>query len=145
MPNRNPNRVFRGLLRPRYPLPGPEHRRNYQRTSNARINADRGQLDRVRFGKTKQTWGDYRVLRHDEVVRVMAVGSDLTITLPSAALVPGYRYRVEDASGNAAAAPNDIAVQGPASQTISGAAEQAITSAYGTITVRSDGENWVLE
>lgn len=75
-----------------------------------------------------------------EVANIDASGGGITITLPAAANIAGRQYtiRKSDASANA------VTVDGNASETINGAATYALTTQYQSVTIMSDGTNWMI-
>lgn len=81
------------------------------------------------------------LLPGDWVLRVKNAGA--TVKLVSAAMCSGNRYRIEDASGGAGASP--ITITPFVGETISGASSKTIAANYGTMALRSDGRNWIVE
>ena len=72
-----------------------------------------------------------------------SVTFSITITLPSAgALIEGHYVTIIDEGGNANA--NNITIATEGAETISGAATQTISTAYGRLRIYADGANWFL-
>jgi hypothetical protein len=82
----------------------------------------------------------FTVERTDRTVLVNATGGAVTGTLPPAASCPGHTVTIKktDASGNA------VTVDGNASETIDGAANYPLTAQWNSVTVQSDGTNFVI-
>ncbi len=93
--------------------------------------------------KTREIRGDSRLLVSDTVVRQLIGSAPSTIQLFSAIGNKGRRYRIEDSSGNAGT--NAITLNPLGSETISGATSASLSVNWGSITIRSDGTNWVEE
>jgi hypothetical protein len=64
----------------------------------------------------------------------------VTITLPSAALVPGRIYVFKRINAGA----NNVVVDGYASETIDGAASYTLSSQWAGVTVMSNGTAWFI-
>jgi hypothetical protein len=104
-------------------------------------------LASVRFsgyinGTIKDTPADYTVIAGtDHFVTVSNTDSARTVYLPTAASVgTGGIIVVKDKSG--AANSNNITVEGAGDETIDGAANNAIATAYGSLRLITDGSNW---
>lgn len=75
------------------------------------------------------------------VVTSDATSGAVTLTLPSAATVGNgktYRFKKIDASGNS------VTVNTSSSQTIDGASSKSLTTQWQSLTVISDGTNWLV-
>lgn len=131
--------------RPPDPRAGSTTRRAFEAISdvNQRVHTATaaGTIDRV--SKVRQADGDVSVRINDHVIRVMDLAGARSVNLPSATRARNRRYRIEDGCG--LAGTHTITVRCSGSQTISGSATKTITSNYGSITVRSDGSNWIQE
>lgn len=84
----------------------------------------------------------YAVDPLDVFIGVNSTGGAITVDLPSAASAPGRVIEIYDVDGFANT--NNITVQPDGAELISGAASQTISTAYGGITVVSDGTNWEI-
>jgi hypothetical protein len=73
------------------------------------------------------------------LVRVTTTGGNVTLTLPPAATVVGYRVDVKKIT-----AANTLTLDGDGSETIDGAATLAWTVQYQSYTVVSDGTAWSI-
>ena len=69
-----------------------------------------------------------------------ASGAAFTITLPTAAGITGRMYNVKKTDSSA----NAVTVDAAGSETIDGALTQSLATQYQTITIQSDGTNWVI-
>jgi hypothetical protein len=131
--------------RPRGPRSSEQERRTLADLSNTDRRARSataaggvGRTDRIR-----DVHGSARLLPTDFVVRQLDTSADSVLQLPNARTLLNRRMRIEDASGGAAA--HNITVRALGPQTIDGAAAAAITTDFGSLTVRSDGRNWFTE
>lgn len=82
----------------------------------------------------------YTATAADYLILCSAAGGAWTLTLPTAVGIAGKPYSIKktDATGLA------ITVDANGSQTIDGALTQVITEQYTTLTIVSDGANWVI-
>lgn len=74
----------------------------------------------------------------DRVIAANATSGALTVSLPSAAPNP-VRYTIKKTDASA----NSVTIDPLGTQTIDGAATRDITTQWGTVTVVSDGSNWI--
>lgn len=84
---------------------------------------------------------NYTVQVDDYLIAYTALAAPRTVTLPTAALVTGQTYIIKDEAG--AASTNNVTVTTTGGQTIDGGANKAITANYGSLTVYSNGINWL--
>jgi len=84
--------------------------------------------------------GNYTITTSDTVILGNANGGAITITLPLASGVSGYRFYIKkiDSSSNA------VNIARTSSDTIDGATSVSITSQYTTIGVVSNGSLWYI-
>jgi len=75
----------------------------------------------------------------DHTILVNASGAARTITLPTAIGATGRIYVIKKTDSSA----NAVTVATTSSQTIDGTTTRSLASQYSTITVQSDGANWV--
>lgn len=109
----------------------------------AQIGAEGGSTFKLDGRRVTRAFGtDHNILPEHFVTLAMQGSS--TMRLPSAVGRRGRRYRIEDHMGQAATV-GAITVSGIAGQTVGGSASQQITSDYGSLAVRSDGSNWIVE
>jgi hypothetical protein len=82
----------------------------------------------------------YTITFSDATVTGDATSGAFTVTLPSAATVTGVEFTIKkiDASANA------VTVGTTSSQTIDGITTYSLASRWSTITVQSDGSNWLI-
>jgi hypothetical protein len=82
----------------------------------------------------------FTIDRTDRTVLCNATGGAITATLPPAAACKGFPVTIKktDASGNA------VTVDGNASETIDGAANYPLAAQWNSVTVQSDGTNFVI-
>lgn len=87
----------------------------------------------------KKITASYTVQPSDEVILVDATSAAVTITLPDAVGNANQTLYIKktDGSGNA------VTVSGVNSQTIDGNSSVSLSSQYATLTVTSDGANWI--
>jgi hypothetical protein len=92
-------------------------------------------------------WRDMRVVTTtdtakitDEVLLCSATGGALTETLPSAVNIAGKLYTIKRTNAGA----NAVTVGTTSSQTIDGATTRVLGAQYESVTVLSDGANWVI-
>ena len=83
---------------------------------------------------------NYTVVATDEIINTSASGGGVTITLLTAVGCAGRQFiiRKSDSSANA------VIVATTSSQTINGVTTQSLTAQYESITVVSDGANWMV-
>lgn len=105
----------------------------------AAIDAKQTAQSGVRTAYAAKT-ANYTLTTSDYTINGDATGGIFTLTLPTAVSKSGQIYvlRKSDASGNA------ITVATTSSQTINGSTTQSLASQYSTITVQSDGANWMI-
>jgi hypothetical protein len=94
-------------------------------------------FDRRDYSTTTKT-SNYTITSDDDVILVDASGSAITITLPDAADVEGYEFKIKaiDVSGG------NVTIDTTSSQTIDGSTSDTLTSQYEVRRVVSDGSNW---
>ena len=107
--------------------------------SRQRITGRSGGIDRT--SNVVEVLEDYTVSTRDFQIDCLKGG--IEIRLPNAADCPGYRFRIKDVSGNAAA--SSIAITPLEGQTIDGETTYTISTDYGMATVRSIGSGWTVE
>ncbi len=92
------------------------------------------------FAVSTQTGTSYTITSSDTVVIADASSNNVTITLPAASGVTGYRYYVKRKDGSA----NTVTIARTGSDTIDGATSQTLNQQYTSATVVSDGSNWYI-
>lgn len=82
----------------------------------------------------------YTVTSSDTVIIADATSNSITITLPLASSLPGYRYYIKrkDSTGNT------VTIARTSSDTIDGATSQTLNQQYTSATIVSDGSNWYI-
>lgn len=82
----------------------------------------------------------YPVTLSDHTIRANATGGAFPVTLLSAVGIAGRTYTIKktDSSGNA------VTVATTSAQTIDGQPTYPLSSQYSTVTVESDGANWII-
>lgn len=85
---------------------------------------------------------NYFISDLDQVVLVDSTAGVITVTLPSAATIPGRRYTIKDWKGTSAT--HTITIATSASQLIDGSSTQTLTTNYQAIEVVSDNINWSI-
>jgi hypothetical protein len=87
---------------------------------------------------TKTVTTTYTATGNDALVRADATGGAFTVTLPSAAAVPGLRltFKKIDASANA------VTISRAGTNTIDGATTKTLTTQYQTLSLQSNGTGW---
>lgn len=75
-----------------------------------------------------------------ELVRCDPTTLGFTVNLPSAVGAAGRSIIIK----NASASTNTITIDGASAETIDGAATATITTAYGVVSIVSDGTNWLV-
>lgn len=86
--------------------------------------------------------GNYTLTGADYTAAFDTTSSALTATLPTAVGVTGKVYKVKDWKGTAAT--NNLTVNTTSSQTIDGVTSVTLNTAYASLTVQSDGANWII-
>ena len=76
------------------------------------------------------------------MVSYTATGAVTSLTLPTAQTTAGRTIVIKDSGGNATT--NNITIDTEASQTIDGAATLVIATNYASVTLCSDGTNWLV-
>jgi hypothetical protein len=91
------------------------------------------------FSTATKTSG-YTVTASDTVVFADATSGSVTITLPVASGLSGYRFYVKriDSSGNS------VSIARSGSDTIDGSTSQSLDLQYTSITIVSNGSNWYI-
>ena len=89
----------------------------------------------VAFGYSAQT-GAYTATITDHVINCTA--NTFTVTLPTAVGITGRQYVIKNSGAGV------ITVDGNAAETIDGAADATLATQYDSITLASDGANWVI-
>lgn len=92
------------------------------------------------FATATKTGTTYTIGTSDTVVIADATSNNVTISLPTASTVTGYRYYVKRKDGSA----NTVTVARSGSDTIDGATSQTLNAQYTSVTVVSDGSNWYI-
>lgn len=92
------------------------------------------------FAVSTQTGTTYTISNTDTVVIADATSNGVTVTLPVASTVTGYRYYVKRKDGTA----NTVSIARSGSDTIDGATSQTLNAQYTSVTVVSDGSNWYI-
>jgi hypothetical protein len=87
-----------------------------------------------------KTGTTYTITSTDTVVIADATSNAVTITLPTASTVTGYRYFIKRKDNTA----NVVTVARSGSDTIDGAASFTLDLQYTSMTVVSDGTNWYI-
>lgn len=82
----------------------------------------------------------YAILTTDNVILCNASGGAFTVTLPTAVSVTGKQYTIKKTDSTL----NVVTVATTSSQTIDGATTNVIATPYESITVVSDGSNWMI-
>ena len=88
----------------------------------------------VAFGYSAQT-GAYTATITDHVINCTA--NTFTVTLPTAVGITGRQYVIKNSGAGV------ITVDGNAAETIDGAADATLATQYDSITLASDGANWI--
>ena len=83
---------------------------------------------------------DYLVMADDNVITCDATGDSFTITLPPAAGAEGKMYTIKKVDSSV----NTITIDANAAETIDGDLTKVITTQYVSITIISDGSNWLI-
>jgi len=128
--------------------------RGQESTSGTNKNTVNG-VYRMILVLTKKQWDDnYSLIMHLPYVAksasypatandcVIACTGPLTITLPTSVGATGKVYHIKKM--NASGGGRDITVATTSSQTIDGATTQTINTQYTTLSVVSDGANWLI-
>ena len=84
----------------------------------------------------------YSISELDQIILVDSTSAIRTVTLPSAATMPGRRYTIKDWKGQSAT--HNITVRTTASQNIDGSSTAVLSTNYQAIEVASDGANWAI-
>lgn len=92
------------------------------------------------FTVNTQSGTSYTVSASDTVVIADATSNNVTVTLPAASTVNGYRFYVKRKDGSA----NSVTVARSGGDTIDGATSVTLDAQYTSITVVSDGSNWYI-
>jgi len=87
---------------------------------------------------TKTT--NYTITGSDTVIFADATSGNVTITLPLASGLPGYRFYVKRIDGSA----NSVTVQRTNSDTIDGQTSHTLDVQYMSVTLVSNGSNWFI-
>ena len=81
----------------------------------------------------------YTVAADDSTITADASGGAFQVTLPTAASIAGRQYTIKRTG-----AANNVTVGTTSAQTIDGASTKTLGTQFATITVQSDGSNWVI-
>lgn len=84
--------------------------------------------------------GDLTLTDAYYMLNVSASGAARTITLPTAASVAGLTFVIRKSDSSA----NTVTIDGNGAETINGAATKVLSSQYETVTLMSDGTNWMI-
>lgn len=76
----------------------------------------------------------------DQLVKVDATGGARTVNLPTAASIDGQFYTIIKSDSGA----NTVTIDAASSETINGSLTYVLTAQYQTVTLRSDGTNWLV-
>ena len=71
---------------------------------------------------------------------VDATAANTTITLPTASGITGKIYRIAKSDASA----NTVIIDGNASETINGATTLTLQYRYSSVSIQSDGTNWII-
>lgn len=82
----------------------------------------------------------YPITANDHTIRGDATSAGFTVTLPTAASVAGKRYTIIKTDTTA----NVLTVATTSSQTIDGITSLTMLGIYCTVTLESDGSNWII-
>ena len=82
----------------------------------------------------------YAILASDELIKVDTSGGAFTVTLPNATGLAGKEYIIKKMSSDL----NTLTIATTSSQTIDGALTQGISTQYTSLTLISDGSNWII-
>lgn len=86
---------------------------------------------------------NYTITADDSTIRVDTSGAaGFTVTLPTAVGITGRQYTVKDVGGNASI--ENITIDGNGTETIDGGTTVLLDANYESITVVSDGANWMI-
>ena len=106
------------------------------------VQINSGSLGGIRLARTQVADSDYTALITDSLIAYSSISAARVVTLPAAAAAgAGFVLIVKDESGSASGA-NTITVDGDGAETIDGAADAEIDSAYGSIRLYSNGSQW---
>lgn len=129
--------------RPVTPRPNMQDRRTLEQLSGVeqlvRNRTDKATAQKAT--KIREIESAGMLLPGDYILRIKVAGA--AVRLAPAAMCNGLRYRIEDASGGTTASPTTITPF--VGETISGASSKTIAADYGTLALRSDGRNWIVE
>ena len=87
-----------------------------------------------------QSGTTYTITANDTVIIANAASNNVTVTLPTASTVTGYRYYIKRKDSSA----NVVTVTRSGSDVIDGASSQTLDQQYTSMTVVSDGANWYI-
>lgn len=128
-------------VRQRYPRPGREMRSVHQRLTDE---AETRRANTVRRERSRDVQATTFVAVGDEVIRVRTTTSPtIDLILPTAVAALNRVYTIKDVDGNAAT--STITVKPVGGETINGATSLSIATAYQSVNLRSDGQNWLTE
>lgn len=85
---------------------------------------------------------NYTALTSDYIIAYTTCSTTRTVALPAAATCAGQMFIVKDESGSVNGATITITVDPAGAETIDGGATKVIITAYGTLTIYSNGTNW---
>lgn len=83
---------------------------------------------------------NYTVLATDSIMSGDCTSGNLTFTLPAAASITGRQYTFKRIDGSA----NSVIVDGNASETIDGATTYTLATQWQSISIISNGTNWLI-
>jgi hypothetical protein len=98
-----------------------------------------GTIPTLRMNWSSKT-ADYALLTYDDGIDVSTSSVDITITLPTAVGVQGKKYIIKKVSDNGWR----VAIVGTSAQTIDGALTRYLNYLNESVTVVSDGSNWLV-
>jgi hypothetical protein len=108
-------------------------------TAKVKINGGAGSLwtGSVQLGHVAKT-ANYTLTNFDTYIAANAATASFTLTLPTAVGIAGQSFTV-----NKVNAANTVTIATTSSQTINGASTIALTQQWDTVTIVSDGANWL--
>ncbi len=92
------------------------------------------------FAVSTQSGTSYNISASNTVVIADATSNNVSIVLPVASTVTGYRYYIKRKDGTG----NSVTIDRSGSDTIDGATSQTLQQQYTSATVVSDGSNWYI-
>lgn len=93
------------------------------------------------FATSTKTGTTYTISNTDTVIIADATSNAVTITLPAASTMTGYRFYIKRKDNVTA---NAVTIARTGADTIDGATSQTLNAQYTSATVVSDGSNWYI-